>query len=189
MDMILTWLFDSFKVNVVPNILWELIRKTPTLLAEYEFHRQWANGTLFVNGIDLDPAFGLSSITEWELGIPIDSNILHSTSEVLWNINNPYSLVNQKGNGLWFMASISEDAYDSLKAYHELDNTQMDAIIAWFGTMNEEYSLPHLREKLNLPMDLYTFANTVYLGFVIGGVIFLALGAVSIILFYLSKRR
>ncbi|MFW9897485.1 MAG: hypothetical protein ACFFD7_16895, partial [Candidatus Thorarchaeota archaeon] len=189
MDMILTWLFDSFRVNVVPNIVLDLIGQTTLRLAEFEFHRQWANGTLFINGIDLDPAFGLSSITDWEIGIPTDSNIGQSTSEALWNIDNPYSLVNEKGNGLWFMATISKDAYDALKGYHGLDDTQMNAIIVWFQTMNEDYSLPHLKEKLNLPMDVYTYANAIYIGFLFGGIIFVALGATSIILFYLSKRR
>lgn len=189
MDMILNWLFTTFKENVVPNILTDLTGYTMTYLAGLEFHRQWTNGTLFVNGIDLDPAFGLSSITDWEIGIPLQSNIDYYTSNRLWNEGNSYSLVSQKGNGLWYMASIYKSAYDTLKEYHHLDDTQMEAIIAWAANIKEEYSLPHLKEKLNLPLDVYTYANTVSLGFIIGSAIFLALGCVSIVLIFLSKRR
>ncbi|MHA2182459.1 MAG: hypothetical protein ACXAAH_13650, partial [Promethearchaeota archaeon] len=91
MDMTLTWLFNSFKTNVLPNVLTALTGQTTISLAGKEFHRQWTNGTLFVNGIDLDPAFGLSSIIDWEIGIPVKSNINQETSEKLWDEENSYS--------------------------------------------------------------------------------------------------
>ncbi|MHA2283852.1 MAG: hypothetical protein ACXAC5_23675 [Promethearchaeota archaeon] len=198
MNMTLNWLFTSFRQTVVPNVLTDLTGFTTISLAGLEFHRQWANHTLFVDGIDLDPAFGLdSSITAWELGIPGMSNILDdlwevrpsSTSEDLWDEQNSFSLVHRKGNGLWFMAALDNSAYNTLKEYHELDDTEMEAIIAWVERINEEYSLPHLKEKLNLPTDVYTYANTVSLGFIIGSAIFLGLGCINIILIFLSKRR
>ena len=188
-NMTLNWLFTSFKEDVVPNILTELTGYTMKSLVGLEFHRQWTNGSLFVNGIDLDPAFGLNSITGWELGIPVKSNINQETSETLWNTQNSFSLVNQKGNGLWFQATRDLSVYQTLKDYHELDDSQMEAIIAWIDRIREEFSLPYLKEKLNLPTDVYTYANTVSLGFTISAVIFLALGCVSVILIFLSKRR
>lgn len=108
MNMILDWLFISFKENVVPNVLTDLTGYTLTSLASLEFHRQWANRTLFVNGIDLDPAFGLNSITDWELGISGITDLFDdlwneeetSTSEDLWDEEDSFSLVHHKGNGL-----------------------------------------------------------------------------------------
>ncbi|MHA2038669.1 MAG: hypothetical protein ACW98X_19735 [Promethearchaeota archaeon] len=196
MDMTLNWLFTIFKENIVPLVLTPLTGYTMTRLAGLEFHRQWTNGTLFVNGLDLDPAFGLISITDWELGIPMQSNINHETSQRLWDEEESYSLLSYKGNGLWFMASIDIDAFNAIKddfnrpsKNFKLDDTQIKAIIAWFAKIKEDYSLPHLKEKLNLPLDVYTYANTVGLGFIIGGAIFLALGCVSIVYIFLSKRR
>lgn len=186
MNMILNWLFTSFNENVVPNIITDLTGYTMKSLVEIAFHRQWTNVSLFVNGIDLDPAFGLDSITGWEIGI-LDINL--ETSETLWDEGNSFSLVHQKGNGLWFQATRDLSVYQTLKDYHELDDSQMEAIIAWIGRIREEFSLPYLKEKLNLPIDVYTYANTVFLGFTISAVIFLALGCISIILIFLSKRR
>ena len=111
------------------------------------------------------------------------------TSEKLWDEGNSFSLVHQKGNGLWFQATRDMSAYQTLKDYHELDDSQMEAIIAWIDRIREEFSLPYLKEMLNLPIDVYTYANTVFLGFTISAVIFLALGCVSIILIFLIKRR
>ena len=186
MTMILNWLFSSFKENVVPNIL---TGSTLTNLAGLEFHRQWTNGTLFVNGIDMGSAFGLTSVTPWELGIPVKSNIDPLSSELLWDEEDSFSLVNQKGTGLWFIATIDTSAYNTLKEYYEFDDTQMEAIIAWVDRIRVDYSLPHLKEQLNLPSDVYTYADTVNLGFTISSIVFLALGCVTIILIFLSKRR
>ncbi|MHA2393843.1 MAG: hypothetical protein ACXAEX_18055 [Promethearchaeota archaeon] len=188
-DMIGNWLITSVKQNIVPIVLTDLTEYTMLMLAEFEFHRQWANGTLFASGIDLDPAFGLSSITGWELGIPIKSDIYHKTSESLWDEEDIYSFVNFKGNGLWFMASRDKSAYDTLKVYFELDDTQMEAIIAWLERIREDYSLNHLKEILNLPTDVYTYGSNVNLGFTISGIIFLALGCIATILIFLTKRR
>lgn len=197
MNMILDWLFISFKENVVPKVLTDLTGYTLTSLASLEFHRQWANRTLFVNGIDLDPAFGLNSITDWELGISGITDLFDdlwneeetSTSEDLWDEEDSFSLVHHKGNGLWFRASLSLSAYNTLKDYHELDDTQVEAIIAWIERIKEEYSLPNLKEKLNLPVDVYTYATTVSISLTIISAIFLAIGGVSIILIFISKRR
>jgi hypothetical protein len=87
------------------------------------------------------------------------------------------------------MASRDKSAYDTLKVYFELDDTQMEAIIAWLERIREEYSLHHLKEILNLPTDVYTYGSNVNLGFTISGIIFLALGCIATILIILTKRR
>lgn len=188
-DMTTTWLFTSLKENIIPVLLTNLTGYTTLVLAEFEFHRQWTNGTLFVNGFDLNPAFGLSIISGWELGIPVISEIDHRTSVDLWDEEDSHSLVNLKGNGLWSWTNRNQSVYIMLKDYFGLDDTQMEAILAWRIRMKEDFALPYMEDELNLPFNVYTYANTVNLGLMISGAIFLALGCVSIILVFLSKRR
>ena len=189
LDMTTTWLFTSLKENIIPALLTDLTGYTTLVLAEFEFHRQWTNGTLFVNGIDLNPAFGLSSITGWELGIPVKSEIRYKTSVDLWDEEDSYSLIHHKGNGLWYWAGRNQSAYNILKNYFELDDTQMEAILAWRERMIEDFTLAYMKDKFNLPTNVYAYANTVNLGFTISGAVLLALGCINVILVFLSKRK
>ena len=189
LDMTTTWLFTSLKENIIPALLTNLTGYTTLVLAEFEFHRQWTNGTLFVNGIDLNPSFGLSSITGWELGIPVKSEIRYKTSVDLWDEEDSYSLIHHKGNGLWYWAGRNQSAYNILKNYFELDDTQMEAILAWRERMIEDFTLAYMKDKFNLPTNVYAYANTVNLGFTISGAVLLALGCINVILVFLSKRK
>ncbi len=99
LNMITDWLFTTFKTNVVPNLV-EIVTVNPykcnpitgayqsytlTELAVLEFYRQWANGSLFKEG--LDPVWhnqtGLDSIAGWEAGIPQPTNISYSYVSIL----------------------------------------------------------------------------------------------------------
>ena len=94
LNRITDWLFTIFKTNVVPNLV-EIVSVNPykcnpvsgvcqsytlTEIAVLEFYRQWANGSLFKEG--LDPVWhnqtGLDSIAGWEAGIPQPTNIGYS---------------------------------------------------------------------------------------------------------------
>ncbi|MFX1321971.1 MAG: hypothetical protein ACFFAQ_10030 [Promethearchaeota archaeon] len=228
MDMILNWLFPSFRYDVIPNIIGlydfsvnfypnvktylgilqvKKIGYTMNDFARLEFNRQWTNGSLFLDGIDLDPAFGVVNLTGWELGIPIESNINLETSIDLWSEENPFSLTHFKGIAIWLKAANHEGAYNKLKHYYNqtifvldqvsnivnivnynLDDTKMDAIITWLLVVKEKYSHPYLIEKLNLPTDIYTYGEAWFLGFTITSAIFLTLGCASLILVLSTKK-
>ncbi|MFX1314656.1 MAG: hypothetical protein ACFE9T_02240 [Promethearchaeota archaeon] len=186
-----------------------LVRKAIPItydLARVEFFRQWSNGSLFING--LNPI-------GWELGIPTKSDINLDTSIWLWDEENYYSFVHSKGLSIWLKAATNKDTYNFLKDYYNrminihhnpnwrygipvdyvniihlhLDDTQMDAIIAWLLEIKEEFSHPDLMDKLDLPIDLYTYGEIWILGFAIASVVFLVLGCASLILVLLTKKR
>ncbi|MFX0000078.1 MAG: hypothetical protein ACFE88_08145 [Candidatus Hermodarchaeota archaeon] len=201
-DLILDWLFISFKQNVVPNVVFDLTGETLTDLAGFEFHRQWTNGTLFIDGIDLDPTFGLPILSDWELGIPVKSYITQSESVDLWG-ETPFSvpvreieiekrencLIHTKGISNWFAAMQNGSVYIYLQNLYSLTDTQMDAVLVWLSKVNSEYSFPAIQEKMNLPTDIYTYANNLFLGFALAGGILLALGCLGVILLVLLKRK
>ncbi len=204
LDMILNWLFSEFKVNIVPNIAFNLTGYTMTDLAGFEFYRQWANGSLFTGGIDPGPALGLPSLQGWELGIPNASGIEFEVAMYLWDDENPMSLISPTGCAKWFKAMSVESTYNYLKdksryeviindiprVYkYKFNDYQMQAIFNWLLKIREEFALPLSQEKLNLPVNAYEMGNILFMGFALSGIGLAAIGAFSAILIKISKRR
>jgi len=200
LDLILEWLFPTFRYNLVPNLVFNLTGYSMTELAEFEFFRQWANGSLFTNGIDPGPAFGLESLSGWELGLPVASNIEFEPAMLLWTeyfINpwtnetkiNAESLVTPIGIAKWFKAMDVSSTYNHLKTFYKFSDNQMHAILDWLIKIRDDFALSFTQLELNLPIDPYEFGNILLIGCVISGFGLVAIGVLTIVITKLPKRR
>lgn len=204
LDMILNWLFNEFKVNVVPKLTFILTGYTMTDLAGFEFYRQWANGSLFTSGIDPGPALGFESLQGWELGIPNASGIAFEVAMSLWDDENPMSLISPTGCAKWFKAMSVESTYNYLKDEFKyvvligekekirkakFNDYQMQLIFDWLLEIRANFALPLSQEKLNLPVNAYEMGNILLMGFALSGIGLAAIGACSAIFIKISKRR
>ncbi|MBA7632921.1 hypothetical protein ES703_40477 [subsurface metagenome] len=188
LDLILTWLFTTFRDNVVP-IAFNLTGYSLTELAGFEFFRQWTNGSLFTNGIDPGPAFGLESLSGWELGLPVASNIEFNPAVQLWFEGNPKSLVTPTGIAKWFNAMEVSSTYNYLKKSYGFDDNQMDAILDWLIMIRDDFALSFSQLELGLPIDPYEYGNILLIGCVISGFGLAAIGVLTLVITKLSKRR
>ncbi|MFX0080241.1 MAG: hypothetical protein ACFE94_00660 [Candidatus Hodarchaeota archaeon] len=189
LDLILNWLFPTFGSNVVPNIAFDLTGYSMTELAGFEFFRQWTNGTLFTEGIDPGPAFGLESLSGWELGLPTASNIEFDPAVQLWSEENPESLVTPTGISRWFKAMEVSSTYNYLKAFYTFTDDQMHAIFDWLVKIRDDFALFFSQSELDLPRDPYEFGNLLLIGCVISGLCLIAIGVLLLVIMKLYKRR
>ncbi|MEE9377629.1 MAG: hypothetical protein V3V33_06295 [Candidatus Lokiarchaeia archaeon] len=191
LSIILNWLFTSFKNNVVPNIAFNMTGYTMTELAVFEFYRQWANGSLFINGIDSGPALGLESLAGWELGIPKSSKIAKESAALLWDEEYYLALVNSKGNGRWFNAMYKSGTYNHLKNLFSFTNDQMDAILDWLAEIRNNVTLSQLQLESGLQLNHYEIGNIINIGITIGGIVFTAISSFILIWIWVksSKRK
>ncbi len=189
LDLILNWLFTTFKVNVVPNIVLNITGYTMTELAGFEFFRQWANGSLFTNGIDPGPAFGLDSLSGWEIGLPIASKIDLDTAMQLWSEENPESFVTPIGNTKWFIAVEAPNTYNNLKLLFQLSDDQMHTIFGWLAKIRDEFALYFSQVEGGLLINAYELGNILLMGCAISGFGLAAMGVLTLVVTKLSKRR
>ncbi|MFX1345641.1 MAG: hypothetical protein ACFFBC_03195 [Promethearchaeota archaeon] len=189
LDLILSWLFTTFRNNVVFNLAFNLTGYTLTELAGFEFYRQWTNGSLFTNGIDPGPAFGVDSLSGWELGIPVSSNIEFDPAVQLWSKENPESLVSSAGIARWFKAMEVSSTYNYLKTFYTFSDDQMEQIFDWLIKIRDDFALSFSQLKLDLPRDPYEFGNMLLIGCIICGISLIAAGGVTLAITELFKRR
>lgn len=214
LDLILNWLFTTFKENVLPNLIDlfdifdfypyleynppsrfgpfksdDLTGDTMTDLASLEFYRQWANGSLFTSGLDPGPALGLDSLSGWELGIPVKSNIEQLSSIELWSEDSSNSLVTPVGIAHWFNAMEDAYHYNYLKDHFGFTDDQMQSMFQWLIKIREGFSLTFLQLESGLPLNAYELGNLLFLGFAVCGFIIAAIGVVIILITKLFKRR
>lgn len=191
LSIILNWLFTSFKNDVVPNIAFNMTGYTMTELAGFAFHRQWANGSLFINGIDPGPALGLESLAGWELGIPTSSKIAKESAVLLWDEEYYLALVNSKGIGRWFNAMYKSDTYNHLKNFFSFTNDQMDAILNWLAEIRDIVSLSQLQLESGLQLNSYEIGSIVNMGITIGGIVLTAISSFIVVWIWVksSKRK
>ncbi len=203
LTLINNWLFNTFRYNITPAITWSYTRTRMWTYAQFEFYRQWADGALYVNGLDIGPFQGLSSISGWELGIPTKSNIDEFTAYMIWNQDEDYSLVNWKGMSYWYNAIKSESAYDFIQEYYDtavvriglnyynasLSYAQLDEILTWVVNIRDNFVLNNIQNLGNLPTDSYTLGNNIFFMFTIAGGVLGGIGVLGIILVLLTKRK
>ncbi len=188
-DLILNWLFTTFKENVIPNITFNITGYTLTELAGFEFYRQWANGSLFTSGLDPGPALGLQSLIGWELGIPTPSGIDLDTGMTLWSEENRNSLVSLSGIARWFNAMEDPYLYNYLKNYFKFIDDQMQGMFEWLQMIRDDFSLIYSQLQMDLPIDAYELGGLLFLGFAVCGFVLAASGVLFAIITKLSKRR
>lgn len=189
-NVVTDWLFTTLRYDVIPSVTLNITQTTMIVYAEGEFYRQWSDGKLFEDGLDLGPLLGLDNISGWELGVPTNSDINESTSQLLWKEDDePFSLVDYKGISLWFEAMGDSSTYNSLQNNFGLNDSQMDQILAWLIEIRENFALPIAQMKRGLPVDHYTLGNNLFLGFLIAGGVLVGLGVIGIILQVILKRK
>ncbi len=189
LNIVTDWLFTTLRYNVIPSVTLNITQTTMIEYAEGEFYRQWSDGKLFEDGLDLGPLLGLDIISGWELGIPTNSDISESTSQKLWKEDGSFSLVNYKGISLWFEAMGDSSTYNDLQTKFGLNDSQMDQILAWLIEIRENFVLPIAQMERGLPVDHYTLGNNLFLGFTIAGGVLVGLGVIGIILQVILKRK
>ncbi|MFX0176786.1 MAG: hypothetical protein ACFE85_11200 [Candidatus Hodarchaeota archaeon] len=203
--MLLDWLWvESVKWNLIPV----LITLPPPLgegmtLSEYArviFLEVWTNGTadgrvLYPFGFPLTLKAG--TVYGFEIGYQdqfnpvISTNISLSSAESLWNVSNPYSLVNKQGLQDWYDAVENPNsavAYGLMNA-HNLENAQMEMILTWLPKFKDEV-MPFLaQEDRNLPTDSKTLGNTIQIGTSITGGICIGLSVIGLIGNSIKKKK
>lgn len=189
LNIVTDWLFTTLRYNVIPSVTLNITQTTMIVYAEGEFYRQWSDGKLFEDGLDFGPLLGLDIISGWELGIPTNSDISESTSQLLWKEDGSFSLVNYKGISLWFEAMGDSSTYNDLQNKFGLNDSQMDQILAWLIEIRENFALPIAQMERGLPVDHYTLGNNLFLGFAIAGGVLVGLGVIGIILQVILKRK
>ncbi|NVM34137.1 MAG: hypothetical protein HWN81_00990 [Candidatus Lokiarchaeota archaeon] len=188
-DMLTDWLFITMRYNVIPNITAILTGSSMRNYAQNEFYTQWSDARIFEDGLVLGPVLGLDLVSEWEIGIPIKSNIDVSKSEYLWNEDEDYSITHFKGISLWFKAMKDTSTYNYLQNNLEISDTEMDTILEWLIRIREDYVVPSSQNEADLPVDHYTLGDNIFLGFVIAGGVLTGLGVVGVILQVIFKRK
>ncbi|MFX1352333.1 MAG: hypothetical protein ACFFGP_00030 [Promethearchaeota archaeon] len=204
-DMILFWLFEeSFQDNIVP----ELMKLPPpdgvgmnvTEYARVLFLEQWTNGTV-VGEIIYPYGFPLplkaATIYGFEIGYVdqshpvIPSNISLVSAESLWDVTNPFSLVNSNGLKEWYDALANPNSAGAygLQVANKLNKDQIAMIFAWLPKFRDNV-MPFLaQEDQNLPSDSTSFANSIELGMIIPGGILIGIGLVGIVSKIYLRRK
>jgi hypothetical protein len=191
LGLVLNWLFNVFKTDVVPPLIlasegltmWEL---TNVRL----FLPQWANGTYFPTGLDLT---GIPNKGEgWEIGVvnnvQTPSGITVSSSVLLFTETNALSLVNDDGIERWYAAKVNDSDYVALRAGNLLTDAQMLLLLDYVPYFRDNV-VPYLAEyKYDLPTDAYTLADGLLYGLMIPGIALLALGGVALVISIIKRK-
>jgi hypothetical protein len=205
LNMINNWLFTTLRYNITPSITNRYTGVRMYEYAQFEFYRQWADGLLYSDGLDIGSFQGLASVSGWELGIPIKSNIDEITVYKLWDQQEEYSLVNWKGISTWFDAVNNGSAYNLLNATYNcvdscyrigldyynltLTHSQIDAILGWIVDIRDTFVLNNIQNLANLPTDSYTLGNNIFFMFSIAGGIIGGIGVLGIVVLVITKRK
>ncbi|MFW9970484.1 MAG: hypothetical protein ACFFDF_09810 [Candidatus Odinarchaeota archaeon] len=203
LNMINNWLFTRVRYNISLAIALSYTNFRMANYAEFEFYRQWANATSYQSGLDIGPFQGLSSISGWEIGIPISTNIDNYTSYFLWNRIESYSFINSKGISHWFKAMNNAEAYNNLYEYvntkvvryrnhyynASLSYSQLDGILNWLIHIREDFVLNNIQIMGNLPTNSYILGDNIFFIFTITGGVIGGIGLLGIVVLLISKRK
>ncbi len=191
LPLVLNWLFNVFKPDVVPPLIlasegltmWELTN-------ERLFLPQWANGTYFPTGLDLTgvPNKGKG----WEIGVtndlPTPTGITVDSAVLLFTETNALALVNDDGLDRWYKAKVNDSNYVALKAGNLLTDAQMLLLMDYIPRFRDDV-VPYLAEyKYDLPTDAYTLADGLLYGLMIPGIALLALGGVALVVSIIKRK-
>jgi hypothetical protein len=191
LDLILDWLFGDFKENIVANLVNYLTRRTLREQALRGFYQQFANGTIFPQGVDIaDITAHPTSIKGWEIGLPIPSNLTRLQSRTLFDPKSSESLVNHKGSFRWFKAMESEAIRNDLNFTYRISIESMNLIFDYMMDLKENIVYPYTSTLMGIPMEINTFADNVYTGIIITSIIVIAVGVVyAVITQVFYKKR
>ncbi len=188
LNSILAWLWGyntSVKEDVVPGLFLYDRGMTLTRFSEMLFYAQWANGTLYPNGLTLPIGIGVNG---WEVGVPIPSTISLKASESLFDETNVYALVSESGLQYWYGLLDNPDplTYNNLKTFNYLNNGQINAIISWLPTFRDNI-VPLLAQfQEGLPFNPSELSSSLLYGMTISGGVMAVIG---VVMFILIKRK
>ncbi|MFX0007975.1 MAG: hypothetical protein ACFFA7_00925 [Promethearchaeota archaeon] len=203
LTLINNWLFNTIRYALVPALAYRYTTVRMVTYARFEFYRQWANGALYEDGLDIGAFEGLASINGWEIGIPTATNIDEFTGYMLWDQTEDYSIVNWKGLSLWFKAISDQQTRDYLQEYYDtttdlisgvyydinLSVSQVDEILNWIVYIRDNFVLYNIENVANLPIDILTLGNNIFFMFTIAGGVIGAIGALGIVVLLITKRK
>jgi hypothetical protein len=112
-------------------------------IAEMYFYAQWANCSLFQEGIDFsilvdeveDPLFG------FEVGRITASNITRRSVDLLWDDNNIKSLTNDTGISEWIMANENFTKREEICLEFLLEKYQLNLILNWLWNESFKWNI------------------------------------------------
>ncbi|MFX0075482.1 MAG: hypothetical protein ACFE96_08575 [Candidatus Hermodarchaeota archaeon] len=187
-DAIINWLWGhnhSFKEDVVPGLFLYDRGITITRYSEILFYAQWANGTLYPNGLILPIDSGLSG---WEVGVPTSSEISLKSTELLFDESNNFALVNPSGIQKWYnlLNFQSQPVFVQIMRSLFLTYDQMYSILEWLPVFRDEVVPVLAQYELNLPFNPSILSIGLLYGMTIPGGIFSTLGVTMLIL---RKRK
>ncbi|MFX1493946.1 MAG: hypothetical protein ACFFBZ_06660 [Promethearchaeota archaeon] len=201
LNLTTNWLFSTLRYNILPHLAGvyaitscKKYRNSMENFAEVEFYRQWANGSLFTEGIDIAPFLMLESpIKNFEIGIPIPLNLNCVQSKLLWDEEYYYSFTNRKGISIWYEAIESPNHYNTLRsttANFNLTNSEIDLILDWLIYVRDNLTLQYTQIKYDLPENYYILADWYFMGIMIGAIGFSSVGLiVGVIVLMFQKKR
>lgn len=181
MDNLLEYLWGykwSFKEDIVPT-MFRLVQGQTTLeYAELLFYDQWANGSLYPEGIELPIGDGLKG---WEVGVPKPTAMSLKVAEGLFYNETSLSLCNPRGLQKWYEAIDPYSAsYHELRGYWGFTYTQMDIITKWLQNLRDNV-VPFLaQDTMDLPTDPLTLGKIIALGLVLPGYSIATVGVVEL---------
>lgn len=135
-----TWTQLQLLAGYIKNYLWDVVVKssytakgfaTIEEFAEMIFYAQWANGSQFVDPIDLSlfKSGVPPGTTGLEAGIPNPTNLTVSTCMNLWDDSNPLSFVNDLGIMAWLNASYQT----TIEIAFSISTPQYLLVLVWLG--------------------------------------------------------
>ncbi|MFX0148164.1 MAG: hypothetical protein ACFE8E_10520 [Candidatus Hodarchaeota archaeon] len=193
-NLILTWLFTTFKDDVLPNVLTSITGRTLYEIAYYATLRQWAFGNIFESGINLSnySSSGLS-FEGWEIGIPTAIDLNFTQLEYLWDSSNALSFVNRRGISIWLKSIENQDYYNQLtvngKGEFNLTNTEYLDIYNWLIYTRNNFVLSQIQIESLFDVDIDTLSELYQMGILIGGIVFIAAGICFGVLGYFRRKR
>ncbi|MHA1677460.1 MAG: hypothetical protein ACTSUX_03095 [Promethearchaeota archaeon] len=150
----LSKLTDYYRNYFVPIAIPMIVASLNTIMPEYAglntkqiaekyFYEQWANCSLYEEGIDFStmvdeiktPLYG------FEVGHLIPSNITRKSVDLLWDDNNLHSLTNDTGINDWIEAIDNETKFYELCDDFYLEKYQMNLILNWLWNESFKWNI------------------------------------------------
>ncbi len=186
LGLVLNWLFNVFKPNVVPPLI---LASEGLTMWEFTnirlFLPQWANGTYFPTGLPLPvPNEGKG----WEIGVPTPTGITVASALLLFTETNALALVNSEGLDRWYKTKVNDSNYVALKVGNLLTDAEMLLVMDYVPHFRDDV-VPYLAEhKYDLPTDAYTLADGLLYGLMIPGIALLALGGIALVISIIKRK-
>jgi len=191
-EKLVSYYYEYYVPVVVPqnlnhsliNLIYPIQNMTKEETANYFFYMQWANLLILENGLDLGQFNIIPGSPPGVLGLeagypdPMEMNI--SKIKELWNVSNPYAIVNNDGNRMWLSATQDDGVRSTLQVKLNLSLHDMECMIRWRIRLTSSV-IPVLGGAyLGLGMDVNTWRNLLQSGLMILGGSLIVLGSTGI---------